>query len=492
MLSVKHNHSPWLHQLERTRPATEIDGNIATDVAVIGGGIAGISTAFFLLRDTEQEVTLIEAHKIAHGATGHNAGQIASYFERPFRELVSQFGLKMAANAEQSIHGAWQLFEEMYRTADVETPLAKFEGYAGCKSLDHLFANLVNNRYRRDAGIPLERILIARDIDHPFDVLKEYEGLYEFTTHADILRKLQTRDRSYIAALSSQKGCVNSAKFCEEVLLYLLEMYADRFQVYEHTLVDEVRLTQGMAELKAKQFSIWAHRVVLCTNGFESISIKNEDGPDIDAKFHHMVKGAVGYMVGYVEKSKREPAAISYLRDQDRHTNAFESTPYYYLTRRAHELGGQNGYKLVCVGGPEALLEDTTRYSKEHPYPKEAQEQFDEFLREINAGRSTPEYEYRWHGLMGYTPTGVRCVGPEPINSVLMYNLGCNGVGILSSIYGGHRIARYVRGEAVEVSIFDPIDQTLRRAAVFLRDEEWIIVLGALTAALCSVISVLH
>jgi glycine/D-amino acid oxidase-like deaminating enzyme len=57
---------------------------------------------------------------------------------------------------------------------------------------------------------------------------------------------------------------------------------------------------------------------------------------------------------------------------------------------------------------------------------------------------------------MGYTSNGIRLIGPDPANSSLIYNLGCNGIGILPSIYGGKRIAQYINGEALEPSIFDP------------------------------------
>jgi glycine/D-amino acid oxidase-like deaminating enzyme len=56
---------------------------------------------------------------------------------------------------------------------------------------------------------------------------------------------------------------------------------------------------------------------------------------------------------------------------------------------------------------------------------------------------------------MGYTRNGVRMAGPEPQNPVLLYNLGCNGVGILPSALGGRIIARHLAGEKVERSIFD-------------------------------------
>ena len=44
----------------------------------------------------------------------------------------------------------------------------------------------------------------------------------------------------------------------------------------------------------------------------------------------------------------------------------------------------------------------------------------------------------------------------DPENFNLLYNLGCNGVGFLPSIYGGRRVARIVAGESLPPSLFDP------------------------------------
>jgi len=47
-----------------------------------------------------------------------------------------------------------------------------------------------------------------------------------------------------------------------------------------------------------------------------------------------------------------------------------------------------------------------------------------------------------WNGLMGYTSDGLRMVGPDPEVEGLWYNLGCNGVGLLSSLVAGRKVAR--------------------------------------------------
>ena len=57
---------------------------------------------------------------------------------------------------------------------------------------------------------------------------------------------------------------------------------------------------------------------------------------------------------------------------------------------------------------------------------------------------------------MGYTSTGVRVVGQDPRLPSLYYNLGCNGIGILSAVAGSRRLAGMMTDEDLEPSMFDP------------------------------------
>ncbi len=457
------NFSPWIKQLNRTRPVVPLDQDLSTDVAIVGGGIAGVVTAFFTLRDTLNKVVLIEADKVAHGATGHNAGQLASYFERPLPSMVEEFGEKLALEAVRDVESAWLLLDEIVDETKIRTPIHRFTGYAGVTDMGKLLDFLESNKYRERNGIPRESIIISESWEELKDIPEEYQPFYSVAKHEDILGLLDTNNSNFIACVSYQKGCTNSALLTEELIGYLIANYKDRFSFFEESPLKIVRLDEDSAKLEVLNKTISAKRVVLCTNGFENFSIDNNVGQDINTEFHHSVAGRIGYMAGYIQPLNHPPTAISYfLKDKIGGSDPTGDT-YFYLTRRPHENEGTEDidFNLVCAGGPEKVLPNWALYSRAHACDEDVRQSIDDFL-ETNYGKHQrdTEYAFCWHGLMGYTPSGVRRIGPEPLNPVLLYNLGCNGVGILPSIFGGKKIARFLNEEKMEVSIFDPHDQS--------------------------------
>ena len=451
------NNSPWLHQLRKDREPTKLIGDIKTDVAIVGGGIAGVSTAFFILRNTDKKVILLEGNRIGHGATGHNAGQIVSFFSRPFHDLIKEFPLEMVAQAHKLIEeDAWELLDVMYTEAGLDIPLSRFTGHFGFASKETLYSLLADNRLRIKAGLRPKEISVVDHADFLDEAEEKYSSLFKKVSHQEILDKLETKESSFIACLSEQKGVVNSALFTERVAEFLVQAYPERFSIYEHAHINKVVLHEAEAILDAEQYTIKASRVLLCTNGFDNLSIFNKSGLDIDTRFHHSLNAIVGYMSGYLEEPIRPPTAISYLYD-GLTGDEDSGKPYVYLTRRAYEYN-ENKHNLISVGGPDISLEDRRQYEKDHEYPDWAKDELDKFVRtiyETDPGKNI-DYIFTWHGLMGYTNNKLRLVGAEPKNPILLYNLGCNGVGILPSIFGGDRIARIINGEKLPPSIFDP------------------------------------
>mgnify|MGYP000219589236 CR=1 FL=1 len=451
---IKKNNSPWIYQLDKTRVSTKLLSDIETDVAIVGAGIAGVSTAFFTLKNTNKKVILLDGRKLAHGATGHNGGQIVSYFERPLDDIAEEFGLDMARDGQMAIESAWELMDEIYTTAGLDMSLSRFLGHAGIIELDDVLRYLKSNQTRLKMGLVPEDFLVADDASFLSDIPEEFNGLFRIVPHNFILERLDTKDNRFYASISFQKGCMNSALFCQEVVRYLEKTYQDRFSLFEHTHIGKIVLKDDHALLDAGDHTVTSTRVVLCTNGFENFTIINKSGLDIDANFHHSVSGLVGFMSGFLEDYDKPPSAIAYISKGYSPIDG----EYYYVTRREFDSGKEKK-NLISIGGPELKLEDRAIYASDIDYPEEAKDGIGRFVRKVlgrgeNGGRT--RYLFEWHGLMGYTKNLIRLIGLEPKNPVLLYNLGCNGVGLLPSIYGGKRISRILLGESLSPSIFDP------------------------------------
>lgn len=72
-----------------------LDGDISAEVAVIGGGLAGILTALFL-SERGLETVVLEAERVGGGATKNTTAKITVQHELIYGRLIRDFGLRRA------------------------------------------------------------------------------------------------------------------------------------------------------------------------------------------------------------------------------------------------------------------------------------------------------------------------------------------------------------------------------------------------------------
>ncbi len=234
-----------------------------------------------------------------------------------------------------------------------------------------------------------------------------------------------TRDKGYKCALVGRSGLMNSALFCEELVSKMLEIYRGRFIVYENTPVQ---------------------KIILSTEALIDLDIDGVEGP-----LDYAIESVLGYVDGYLHKKETRPIATVYFNSGQ----SDRPSGYFYLSRRNYPDGSNRS--LTCMVGPNQSLNKGESHNPQEVQDEHEYARIDEFYRKsIVDASEDARRDFSWNGLMGYTSDGIRLIGPDAANASLIYNLGCNGIGILPSIYGGKRIARYCMGEQMEPSIFDP------------------------------------
>src|SRR6185503_584089 len=85
--------SLWLDGVQRSYPALE--GDTTADVAIVGGGIAGIATAYFLAKAGARPIVL-EGRGVAEAASGRNAGFLLAGVAENFVAASRRYGAENA------------------------------------------------------------------------------------------------------------------------------------------------------------------------------------------------------------------------------------------------------------------------------------------------------------------------------------------------------------------------------------------------------------
>lgn len=458
---MRQNNSPWLTQLSTSRNKKSLAHDLDTDVVVIGGGIAGATTLYFLLTKTDKRVVLLEGGLIGHGATGHNAGQVVAEFERNLNHIAQEFGISMAIKGQESVEHAWELLETILSETGIDIPFREFIGYSGHQAFKTFLDELEIEVLKAKHGLLSFPVMVDTTCGWFDKIPKEYQS---FCTPVDpelIHELLKTTSHDYRAVIGARKATLNSALFTEELIMWCMKHFRERCEVFEKTFVHGIDLSHDRVHIITDQSTTVTDKVVLCTNGFDNFFIKDKQGFEIDNSFHHEVVGVVGYMTGYLTKQEIDPLAnryfdpaLNYNTEENGFGSKKYSDTYFYVTQRSFQHEQDHQY-LLAVGGPEASLDEREIYFKDFNVPDDHHNRSVSFV-EKNFDVRHFEKKFFWHGLMGYTKTGLRIIGPDVRDPRLLYNLGCNGVGILTSIMGARKIARHIAGEVVEKTIFDP------------------------------------
>jgi glycine/D-amino acid oxidase-like deaminating enzyme/nitrite reductase/ring-hydroxylating ferredoxin subunit len=102
----------------------QLEGDIEVDIAVVGAGITGITTAY-LLKQAGKRVALLEMKRVARGATGYTTGKVTAGHNLIYAFLERRFGedgaRKYAQANQAAIEKTHSLVDELGIDCDLET-----------------------------------------------------------------------------------------------------------------------------------------------------------------------------------------------------------------------------------------------------------------------------------------------------------------------------------------------------------------------------------
>lgn len=257
-------HVGWLNALDGTtrNRYPRLDGDLSADVAVVGGGLLGTSLALHLA-EMGVDVALLEAREIGFGASGRNAGHVATHIE----------GMRLPPGI-RNLPGGGERYLELVRN-----------GPTAVDQLIRRFAITCNYT-------PTGHIVLA---NRPSDV-RHLEGEQRYWQTQGIAMELLDAAATATATGSSRfraglheraGGRINSYAYTHGLAAAAASLGA---RVFTDSAVTAVRRSGARWSVTTRVGRVLAERVVACTNAYVTDAI-----PGMSRAFYPGIPGVVGF-----------------------------------------------------------------------------------------------------------------------------------------------------------------------------------------------------
>jgi glycine/D-amino acid oxidase-like deaminating enzyme/nitrite reductase/ring-hydroxylating ferredoxin subunit len=140
------------------RSFESLGAELRVDVAIIGGGITGLTTAL-LLSEAGKRVALLEARQLGCGVTGSTTAHLTEAVDMRYHRLISKFGLEGARGVRASSRDAIELIAKLSQHAAPDCSFERLNGYLFTEARDKLDELESELQAAAHAGASVERAM---------------------------------------------------------------------------------------------------------------------------------------------------------------------------------------------------------------------------------------------------------------------------------------------------------------------------------------------
>ena len=403
----------WLHTIKQ-KPYETLAADAETDVLIIGGGIAGISTAYCLAKAGRQ-VTIIEDGLLCSGETGRTTAHLVNALDDRYFDLIKLHGKENAALIAKSHTSAVDFIEGTIKDLNIECDFSRLDGY--------LFL-------------------------HPTDELKTLQDEYDATQQLGILTEMVDT----IPGLAAEKG--PALKFAHQAQFHPLKyvtalaeyITSQGGKIYTHTHAEDFKKNMVIAN----GYQIKANHIVVATN-----SPINNIFTDHTKQFAYRT-----YVIGaLIPKGNTRPGLWWDTGNQD---SKWITCPYTYARLQPYD----DVNDVLIVGGQDHRTGqedagDLTQQDRYNHLIAWAKERFP----------AASDVLYRWSGQVLEPVDGIAFIGKNPGDENVYIITGDSGNGMTHGTIGGMLVTDLILGKNNPwEKIYDPSRISLKATGDFLKE----------------------
>lgn len=359
------------------------------DVIIVGAGVAGLSTAFWLeQKNPNLKIVIIDQGALSSGASGRNAGFITCGSAEHFYKLSVQFGLEKATEIWKFSESNRELlkshiFGDDFASVDfipsgsctVAATSADWQRY------HDLMATM------RSAGIDVS--LIDENYLLKHYGVRNFSGAIEYA-HDGVIHPVKL--------LNKLKSKLKATKFIFD------------------SAVSSWTESRGQCTVTLPDRKISSAKILFCLNGYTANVL-----PELQA----LVKPQRGQII-VTEPVKKFVKGPCYLT---KHLCYFRQLPQGELL-----VGGFRNHDL------QAENTDVDQVSEK------IQMALTEFTESYFQGINSIKINYRWSGIMGFTPDNQMIIGRLPQKENVYVMAGCSGHGMGLSFHAAQVLVNSIDG----------------------------------------------
>ena len=402
--------SIWMQRGDITSPGP-LSKNVVTDVCVVGAGIAGMTTAYLLLREGKSVVVLDDG-PIGGGQTQRTTAHLTNAIDDRYIHIESWHGKDGARMAAESHTAAIDRIEAIAKQENIECEFERLDGYLVGSSGD-------------SQEILQQELLAARRAGLSQVELLPHCPVFEFGS-APCLR-------------FPSQGQIHPIKYLTGLKQAIQRMGG---LIFTQSRVEQIESGPPAMVHTYSGTTVTAHSVVVATNS-----------PFNDFVTIHTKQAAyISYVLGF--EVPRGSVKRALVWDTE--------SPYHYIRLQALPESESNG-ELLIVGGEDHKTGQAND-------AEERYRRIEEWTR--TRFPASGKILYRWSGQVLETIDGLAFIGRNPLDGPNVYiATGDSGQGMTHGTIAGILLTDLiVERQNPWSTLYDPSRKTLRAAGRYLQE----------------------